>query len=41
MKWKEIMPGMFAEKLSDQERKEAYTLSESDRRRITARARDQ
>jgi hypothetical protein len=37
MNWEEIKPGMFAESLSEEERIEAYTLTEEERREVTCR----
>lgn len=34
MGWKEIKPGVFAEDLTDEERVEAYTLTEEDIRKV-------
>lgn len=36
MNWEEIKPGMFAEDLDEDERIDAYTLSEEDRKEISS-----
>ncbi len=40
MSWKEIKPGMFAEDLTEEERIEAYTLTEEDIREVVGLSED-
>jgi hypothetical protein len=35
MSWKQIAPGTFAEDLTDEERIEAYTLTDEDIQKVT------